>query len=436
MNVILEGPDATGKTTLADKLCAKYGMTTIHSTSKTRNDLYYHLDLLDYHFNTVFDRFHIGEQIFPIIYNRQGMMTNDEYEKVNERIIDNNDILVVFMTSDINILNNRLIERGEESYLEEIDQQNSLFTKYAINFKNKYPNYKNFYIIDISEELAYEKLDKWISNRINSTTPNVVYRSVCKDLVEKGHTMETKNIRGNTKELCNYSFTITDIENSIITLKTGKCDYVYLAGELLWYWSSRDDLDFIGKFSKMWKKLSDDGVHSNSAYGYILQEKYGFNQIEKIIELLSWDPYSRRAVLNLNVPNENVIDTKDEICTVCLIYQIRENKLHCTCVMRSNDVNYGLRNDLGYFLMLQKYIADRLGVGYGTYTHFSASMHVYEKDFSFAKNVAYGTLESVDKSLDVDALLDNKELLIDYIDNHWTGKEDFENLLESLLIIK
>lgn len=61
MNIILEGLDAAGKTTLAEKLKLKYGMDIIHSTASTRNDLAYHLDLLDYRSNTVFDRFYAGE---------------------------------------------------------------------------------------------------------------------------------------------------------------------------------------------------------------------------------------------------------------------------------------------------------------------------------------------------------------------------------------
>ena len=43
MNVILEGLDAAGKTTLAEKLRDKFGMKILHSTAETRNDLYYHL---------------------------------------------------------------------------------------------------------------------------------------------------------------------------------------------------------------------------------------------------------------------------------------------------------------------------------------------------------------------------------------------------------
>ena len=45
MNIILEGPDAVGNTTLAEKLKNKYNMDIIHSTSKTRNDLNYHIDI-------------------------------------------------------------------------------------------------------------------------------------------------------------------------------------------------------------------------------------------------------------------------------------------------------------------------------------------------------------------------------------------------------
>ena len=56
-NIILEGIDAAGKTTLAKKLQNKYNKKIINSTSKTRNDVGYHLDLLDYQENTVFDRF-------------------------------------------------------------------------------------------------------------------------------------------------------------------------------------------------------------------------------------------------------------------------------------------------------------------------------------------------------------------------------------------
>lgn len=434
MNIIVSGMDAVGKTFLCDKLVAKYGLDVIHSTAKTSNTYEYHINLLDYHDNTFFDRFHTGEVIFPYIYNREPKLTWDEFDKITERIIDNNDMYIIMYSSDPEIIKGRLEERGEDTAWE-IDIQCKKYMEVAKYLKDKYGWYRNLYVCDIAEEYAYSNLDIWIDNHFGKVTPNVAYRNVCRDLLEKGHTMETRNIRGNTKELCNYMFKIDDLDTEYISLKTGKSNLTYLAAEILWYWSSRNDTEFISKFGSMWKKLSDDGVTNNSAYGYILQEKFGFNQIEKIIELLTVDPYSRRAVLNINVPNENVIDTKDEPCTICLNYQIRNKRLHCTCVMRSNDVNFGLRNDLGYFISLQKYIANRLNVKPGTYTHFAMSIHFYDRDFNMIKDVAYGTLESEKEKLDIKTLINCKDILIEWIDNHFTTKEDFYNLLKSYNII-
>ena len=136
MNVILEGPDATGKTTLAEKLKKKYGMSVHHSTTKTRNDLAYHIDLLDYRTNTVFDRFSVGEYVFPKIYNRPDKLAAEDFTTIDKRIIDNNDMFIIFVCSDLSILNERLIARGEDSYIPEMAEQNRLFTEYANRFKH------------------------------------------------------------------------------------------------------------------------------------------------------------------------------------------------------------------------------------------------------------------------------------------------------------
>lgn len=184
---------------------------------------------------------------------------------------------------------------------------------------------------------------------------------------------------GNTREISNVQIMLDNIENNIVSIRN--LSPSYLAGELLWYWGNRNDLDFISKFSSFWSHISDDGVTSNSAYGYLMQSGYGFNQIELIIEMLQKDSNSRRAVINLNVPNPNAIITKDEICTIAVQFYIRNGKLNCTTMMRSNDIWFGFPYDVAFFTDLQKYIAMRLNVKYGTYTHFVVSMHMYNKDY-------------------------------------------------------
>lgn len=183
-----------------------------------------------------------------------------------------------------------------------------------------------------------------------------------------------------THELNNVIIELTNVNKSVVNNRN--ISLHYLCGELLWYALGINDLRFISQFSTVWKKLSDDGKTSNSAYGYILKNKFGFDQIEKVIELLTKFPDSRRAVLNLNTPNINVIETKDEICTIAIQFLIRNNKLSCTVYMRSNDIYTGLPYDIAFFTSLQKYIANKLRIECGNYYHIDTSLHLYEKDIN------------------------------------------------------
>ena len=118
---------------------------------------------------------------------------------------------------------------------------------------------------------------------------------------------------------------------------------------------------------------------------------------------------------------------------------IRDNKLHCTTVMRSNDVVFGLSYDLSFFISLQKYIADRLGVLYGSYTHYTFSMHVYEKDFDLVNDIAYGSMKILDEKLDLYKLINSKDIiynLINYVDSEWVSKEDFMKKVKEYGIIR
>ena len=428
MNIILEGPDAVGKTTFAELLRDNYNMEIVHFPSATCQE---HLDAL-YKDNTIFDRFHIGELVYPEIYGREPKLDFDEANsKIMRAIVDNNDILIIYITSDLEILRQRLIERGEYNYLDEIEQQNELFKKYAYIFSAW--EYENMYVIDIAQEGAYDRLTEWVKSRLGKTNINVAYKNVCRDLLEKGKLISGgATTRGDYYELTNYMFTIDDINNDVVNLKTRNISLNYITGELLWYWSGRNDLEFINHFSKFWNKISDDGVTSNSAYGYILQKKHGFNQIETIIDLLKQDPTSRRAVVNFNVPNKDVATTKDEICTVCLHFRIEDDKLNCTCVMRSNDVVFGLTYDLSFFILLQKYVALKLGVGFGSYTHIAFSMHVYERDWDLVNKIAYGNMRTIDESIDLMKLIFNIDLIVQYIthvDNEWESREKFNEML-------
>lgn len=213
---------------------------------------------------------------------------------------------------------------------------------------------------------------------IYSDSIDKIYTRLCEELIK------APEISG-TRELNNVKVTLTNVYDNVVGCRN--ISLSYMLGELLWYFNARNDVEFISKFGSMWGRISDDGVTNNSAYGHILMKKHGFDQIEKIIELLERDPNSRRAVMNINEANEKVIETRDEPCTIAVQFLLRDEQLHCTTMMRSNDIWFGFPYDVIFFTELQKYIANRLKVAYGTYTHFATSLHVYEKDIRKIKHL-------------------------------------------------
>ena len=104
------------------------------------------------------------------------------------------------------------------------------------------------------------------------------------------------------------------------------------------------------------------------------------NQIEFVIAELKRNPDSRRAVVNIRDNNIDPFNT-DPACLQNMQFFIRDSRLHCKVLMRSNDATEATFMNAFAFIMLQKLIADRIGVEVGTYTHRANSFHCYEKDF-------------------------------------------------------
>ena len=181
-----------------------------------------------------------------------------------------------------------------------------------------------------------------------------------------------------TGEVINAITVIDDPKDNLVTSPIRKLSHKYAIGELLWYLSGSNKLDAIANYSKAWNKLSDDGETVNSAYGYRIFEKFGFDQWEHVKGLLKADPNSRQAVIHIKEPNPK--KTKDLPCTVALQYFIRDGKLYATTYMRSNDIWLGFPYDVFTFTCLQIKMAFELGVGIGSYTHIAGSLHLYSRN--------------------------------------------------------
>lgn len=106
---------------------------------------------------------------------------------------------------------------------------------------------------------------------------------------------------------------------------------------------------------------------------------YSLDQVDFVIKELKRNPSSRRAVILIR---DNSVDpfNDDPACLQHIQYFIRDNKLHCKVLFRSNDACKATFMNMFALIMLQKKIADELGVPVGTYVHRANSFHCYEKD--------------------------------------------------------
>jgi thymidylate synthase len=115
----------------------------------------------------------------------------------------------------------------------------------------------------------------------------------------------------------------------------------------------------------------------NWEYTYHLRMR---DQLPWIGEELRRNPDSRRAVVSIR--SEEDMRTGSPACLQNIHYLLRDGKLHCKVLFRSNDATKAAYMNAFALIMLQKRIAETLGVTVGTYTHRANSFHVYERDYA------------------------------------------------------
>ena len=149
--------------------------------------------------------------------------------------------------------------------------------------------------------------------------------------------------------------------------------------EALWMLAGRVDLKFMEHLQPRFKDYSDNGVVLQGAYGWRWQHHFGFNQLERIVDVLKADHGTRRAVLTMWHPNDlNRISSSDIPCNTQVYFKIRNGVLRMTVCNRSNDIVWGAYGaNMVHMSMLMEYVAMKVGVGIGTYTQISDSFHAY-----------------------------------------------------------
>lgn len=183
---------------------------------------------------------------------------------------------------------------------------------------------------------------------------------------------------GDTKAAFNVGFYIIDPIDNRITTSWRKWNESYVEQEWQWYLSKDRSAVEIAKKAKIWLNMMDEDGNVNSNYGYQWSRS---NQIEYVVDELKRDVNSRRAFISIYDAKEHELYGKDTPCTLNIGFNIVDNKLNMTVMMRSNDLVYGFCNDQYCFSKLQEMISNLLSIEVGTYFHFVHNLHIYSRHF-------------------------------------------------------
>lgn len=221
-----------------------------------------------------------------------------------------------------------------------------------------------------------------------------LYESCLTDLIESPE-YESSPRGLKIYEETNVSLVLTNPLSSLFSNERRSSQKRYIAAELLWYFTGRNDVAFIKDYAKFWEKIQNEDGTVNSAYGNLIfstKNRYGLSQYEWAYQCLAKDKESRQAVLHFNLPVHQYLTNKDFVCTMYAIFHIREDRLNLTVHMRSNDIILGLPTDFAFFTTLQSHMLMHLqkvhkNLSMGTYTHIANSLHLYETHFNLANEM-------------------------------------------------
>lgn len=205
-----------------------------------------------------------------------------------------------------------------------------------------------------------------------------------RDLAEMGievhpKTMQDKYVGDNpefgTKELQNYIYTVKDAVSSLSELSPTQP------------WA---DAEFVERISNepvnpgtayklradVWDEFLHDGL-----FAYTYPERIS-GKLGKLISEIKVNPESRQLYLSIWDRSDvaNLGGVSRVPCSLGYLFQVRNEQLNVTYMMRSCDFATHLHNDIYLAVMLMQFVAVITGYKPGNFTHFIGSLHVYNKD--------------------------------------------------------
>lgn len=205
------------------------------------------------------------------------------------------------------------------------------------------------------------------------------------DILRDG--LATGTIVDGQRELIGYQTGLARPLARITVHATRPLNITSAIARFAWMVAGSDRLADIAFYEPKVVDYSDDHLTvPGSDYGRrIMQPRPGLNQLTGVVARLRDDPNSRRAATVIWSPEDAVRQSNDIPCAFGTFYHIRRESLVATTVMRSNNAFLLLPFNIFEFSLLAEVVASELEIPFRTYFHWSASMHVLNRESDRAR---------------------------------------------------
>lgn len=194
---------------------------------------------------------------------------------------------------------------------------------------------------------------------------------------------------GDAWEQLHYSTGMANPRARIGVNPAKRLNLVGAIARFVWMVGASDRLDDIAYYEPKVRAFTDNEISvPGSSYGRrIFEPAAGLNQIRGAVKRLQDDPASRQSAVVVWAPIDAVRSSADIPCAFGFFYHVRDGQLIAATIMRSNNAFVLLPYNFFEFSLLAEVVAASVGVPLGSYVHWAASMHVYERTRTPAERV-------------------------------------------------
>lgn len=224
-----------------------------------------------------------------------------------------------------------------------------------------------------------------------------IFIDMCNNILENGVSSDGEVVRAKwddgqpahtIKKFCVVNRYDLSKEFPILTLRPTNLKAAI--DELLWIWQKKsnniNDLN-----SRIWDSWADETGSIGKAYGYQIGQKHKykegeFDQIDRVIYDLKYNPYSRRIITNIY--NHNDLNEMNLYpCAYSMTFNVTGNRLNAILNQRSNDILVANNWNVTQYAILVHMLAQISDLEVGELVHVIADAHIYDRHIPLVKEL-------------------------------------------------